>query len=207
MAITLHPDQEAWLETRVASGDFASVEAAARQLLGERIAELARGEDRAYDEAWMKPYIDEGLAALDRGEFVCLKSTGRTTRDCLRPSRLDGAGCRLDRRAGRHRRDLLRDLTAKAGLGVAADTRLLLRRFTTDWPSILIAARRGPPTGGMFDIGLVRPYVVAYRHVPDSDLVGVIRVFTAAAASRADCWLARPDLQLCPRLELARKTP
>ncbi len=73
MAITLHPDQEAWLESRVACGDFASVEAAARQLLGERIAELAKGEDGASDdEAWMKPYIDEGLAALDRGEFVSL---------------------------------------------------------------------------------------------------------------------------------------
>jgi hypothetical protein len=29
MTITLHPDQEAWLEARVTSGDFASVEAAA----------------------------------------------------------------------------------------------------------------------------------------------------------------------------------
>jgi antitoxin ParD1/3/4 len=74
MAITLHPDQEAWLKTRVASGDLASVEAAARQLLGERIAELAKGEDGASDdETWMKPYIDEGVAALDRGEFVSLE--------------------------------------------------------------------------------------------------------------------------------------
>ena len=74
MAITLHPDQEAWLKARVARGDFASVEAAARQLLGERIAELAKGEDGASeDEAWMKPYIDEGLAALDQGEFVSLE--------------------------------------------------------------------------------------------------------------------------------------
>jgi antitoxin ParD1/3/4 len=73
MTITLHPDQEAWLRRRVESGDFASVEAAARQLLGERIAELAEGEEGASDDAaWMKPYIDEGLAALDRGEFVSL---------------------------------------------------------------------------------------------------------------------------------------
>ena len=74
MTITLHPDQEAWLKRRVASGDFASVDAAARQLLGERIAELAEGEEGASDDtAWMKPYIDEGLAALDRGEFVSLE--------------------------------------------------------------------------------------------------------------------------------------
>jgi antitoxin ParD1/3/4 len=74
MTITLHPDQEAWLQSRVASGDFASVEAAARQLLGERIAEIATDADSASDDAaWMKPYIDEGLAALDRGEFVSLE--------------------------------------------------------------------------------------------------------------------------------------
>jgi antitoxin ParD1/3/4 len=74
MAITLHPDQEAWLKSPVAGGDFASVEAAARQLIGERIDELAKGEDGASDdEAWMKPYIDEGLAALDRGAFVSLE--------------------------------------------------------------------------------------------------------------------------------------
>jgi len=69
----LHPDQEAWPKARVASGDFVSVEAAARQLLGERIAELAKAEDGASDdEAWMKPHIDEGLAALDGGEFLSL---------------------------------------------------------------------------------------------------------------------------------------
>jgi antitoxin ParD1/3/4 len=66
---------EAWLETRVANGEYTSVEAAAaRQILGERIAEAATGEDDACgDEGWMKPYIDEGLAALDRGEFVSLE--------------------------------------------------------------------------------------------------------------------------------------
>jgi len=74
MTITLHPDQEAWLKTRVASGDFASVDAAARQLLGERIAELAKSEDSASEDmAWVQPYLDEGLAALDRGEFVSLE--------------------------------------------------------------------------------------------------------------------------------------
>jgi antitoxin ParD1/3/4 len=74
MTITLHPDQEAWLKRRAASGDFDSVEAAARQLLGERIAQLDEGEDGASDDAaWMKPHIDKGLAALDRGDFVTLE--------------------------------------------------------------------------------------------------------------------------------------
>ena len=74
MTITLHPDQEAWLRERVARGEFASIEAAARQLLGERIAEIgAGGEGPLEDIAWMKPYVDEGIAALDRGEVVTLE--------------------------------------------------------------------------------------------------------------------------------------
>ena len=74
MTITLHPDHEAWIKARVANGDFASVESAARQLLGERIAEIEKGQIDANDEmAWAKPYIDQGLAALDRGEFVSLE--------------------------------------------------------------------------------------------------------------------------------------
>jgi antitoxin ParD1/3/4 len=39
MVITLTAEQEAWLKARVASGDFASIEEAARQLIEERIAE------------------------------------------------------------------------------------------------------------------------------------------------------------------------
>ena len=69
MTITLHPKQEAWLQARVASGDFASVEAAAQQLLDERIAEFELDQD---DMAWAKPCVDEGLAALERGEFITL---------------------------------------------------------------------------------------------------------------------------------------
>jgi len=54
MTITLHPDQEAWLRERVAKGEFASVEAAARQLLSERIAEIATdGENPHNDIEWM----------------------------------------------------------------------------------------------------------------------------------------------------------
>jgi len=74
MTITLYPDREAWLETRVANREFASVDGAERRLIGERIAERSQGEDDAPDAmAWTKPYIDEGLAALDRGEFVSLE--------------------------------------------------------------------------------------------------------------------------------------
>ena len=71
MTITLNPEQEAWLETRVASGDFASVEAAARQLIDERIAE--RALEDGDDLAWAKPYIDEALAEIARGDEITLE--------------------------------------------------------------------------------------------------------------------------------------
>ena len=71
MAITLNPDQEAQIKTRVASGDFASVEEAARQLIDEALAE--RALDESDDLAWAKPYVDEALAEVARGEEITLE--------------------------------------------------------------------------------------------------------------------------------------
>ena len=71
MTITLNPDQEARLKTRLESGDFASVEEAARQLIDERIAELAIEDGD--DMAWAKPLVDEARAAVARGEFISLE--------------------------------------------------------------------------------------------------------------------------------------
>ncbi len=70
MAITLTPDQEAWLQAHVATGDFPSIEEAARQLIDERIVERELEKD---DLAWAKPLVEEGLAALDRGEIISLE--------------------------------------------------------------------------------------------------------------------------------------
>ncbi len=70
MAITLTPEQESWLQAHVARGDFTSIEAAARQLIDERIAERELEND---DMAWAKPYVDEGLAALERGDTITLE--------------------------------------------------------------------------------------------------------------------------------------
>jgi antitoxin ParD1/3/4 len=57
MSKALTPEQEAWIKAYVATGDFASAEEAARQLIDDRIAELAEtGDD---DMAWAKPYVDE----------------------------------------------------------------------------------------------------------------------------------------------------
>jgi antitoxin ParD1/3/4 len=71
MGIILTPEQEAWLQARVASGDFASVEEEARQLLDERIAE--RMVEESDDLAWAKPYVDEALADIDRGDLISLE--------------------------------------------------------------------------------------------------------------------------------------
>ncbi len=71
MTITLKPDQEAWLKSRVASGDFASVEEAARQLIDERIAE--RAAEESDDLAWAQPYVDEALADIARGGVITLE--------------------------------------------------------------------------------------------------------------------------------------
>ncbi len=67
MTIILRPSQENWLQARVAEGDFESVEAAALQLLDERIAEREFEED---DLAWLKPDVDKGLADLQRGNIL-----------------------------------------------------------------------------------------------------------------------------------------
>ena len=71
MTIILDPDQEARIKTRVASGDFASVEEAARRLIDEALVERALEESD--DMAWAKPYVDEALAEIARGEEISLE--------------------------------------------------------------------------------------------------------------------------------------
>ena len=70
MTVTLKPEQEAWLKAHVVTCDFASIDGAAQRLIDERIAEHEIEESG--DLAWAKPYVDEGLAALERGEVVSL---------------------------------------------------------------------------------------------------------------------------------------
>ncbi len=74
MSITLTPEQEIWIKAHVATGDFASVEEAARQLIDDRIAELARDEDDDSDDmAWAKPLVDEARADVARGDVLTLE--------------------------------------------------------------------------------------------------------------------------------------
>jgi antitoxin ParD1/3/4 len=71
MAFTLTPEQEAWLRAHVANGDFPSVEEAARQLIDERIAE--RELEDSDDLIWARQHVDEGIAALERGDVISLE--------------------------------------------------------------------------------------------------------------------------------------
>ena len=68
MAISLTPEQHARLSAYVARGDFASVEEAAIQLIDERIAERALEEGDSL--AWAKPYVEEALEDVARGNIV-----------------------------------------------------------------------------------------------------------------------------------------
>jgi antitoxin ParD1/3/4 len=77
MTITLTAEQQARLEAYVARGDFASVEDAARQLIEERLAE--RAIEQEDDLAWAKPYVDEALAAVARGDVMTLEEHKRRT--------------------------------------------------------------------------------------------------------------------------------
>lgn len=71
MPITLTPEQETWIKAHVAVGDFASVEDAARQLIDDRIAEIAG--DGPDDMAWARPLVDEARAAIARGDVLTLE--------------------------------------------------------------------------------------------------------------------------------------
>ena len=71
MFIALTPEQEAWIKAHVATGDFVSFEEAARQLIDDRIAELAETGDE--DLAWAKPYVDEARADIARGDVITLE--------------------------------------------------------------------------------------------------------------------------------------
>jgi antitoxin ParD1/3/4 len=77
MTITLTAEQQARLEAYVARGDFPSVEDAARQLIEERLTERAIEEED--DLAWAKPYVDEALAAVARGDVMTLEEHKRRT--------------------------------------------------------------------------------------------------------------------------------
>jgi toxin ParE1/3/4 len=72
--------------------------------------------------------------------------------------------------------EITKDLTRKAGVVVAdryeADFDALYRRLET-FPG---SGSPRPKLGRFIRIGVVLPYVVVYRYVPDDDLVAIIRI-------------------------------
>ena len=62
MNVTLPTDQREWLEAQVAAGQFASVDEA----LVVAVADLMAIQ--ADNLAWAKPYVDEALTSVARGE-------------------------------------------------------------------------------------------------------------------------------------------
>lgn len=68
MNIRLKPDTEEWLKAQVAEGRFESVEDALETLV--LVDRATQAELDATDLSWAKPYIDEGLAALEAGDVI-----------------------------------------------------------------------------------------------------------------------------------------
>ena len=64
----LTTEQEAWLTAHIESGEFSSPEDALAQFIDERIAE--ESDD---DMAWAKPYFDEGMADIARGDVLAIE--------------------------------------------------------------------------------------------------------------------------------------
>lgn len=63
MSIIVKPENEAYLVRLVAEGRYASIEDAANAAI------VALRIDEG-DLSWAKPYVESGLASLDRGEGV-----------------------------------------------------------------------------------------------------------------------------------------
>ena len=73
MLISLTPEQEAWLKSRVVAGNFASVEEAVRRVINERIAEerrLGAGNRR-------EVLLVENLSDTDLAEIAATKMDPR----------------------------------------------------------------------------------------------------------------------------------
>jgi predicted transcriptional regulator len=68
MNIRLKPDTEEWLKTQVAEGRFESIEDAVEVLIAED--RIAQAQLDATDLSWAKPYIEEGLAAIEAGDLI-----------------------------------------------------------------------------------------------------------------------------------------
>jgi Arc/MetJ-type ribon-helix-helix transcriptional regulator len=64
MSITLTPEQQQWLESKVAAGHFPSVEDAVRMAVADfKTINID-------DLTWAKPYVDQARQSAARGEVI-----------------------------------------------------------------------------------------------------------------------------------------
>ena len=70
ITLSLTPEQEAWLQAHVAASGAGSIEEVARRIIDEHIAESELEHD---DLDWAKPLVDEGVASLERGDYISIE--------------------------------------------------------------------------------------------------------------------------------------
>lgn len=67
MTITLPREQQEWLEAQVRAGVYGSIDEAVASILAEHI------QLDIDDLSWARPLVDEGRAAIERGEVLTLE--------------------------------------------------------------------------------------------------------------------------------------
>ena len=82
MNIRLKPDTEEWLKTQVAEGRFESIEDAVEVLVAED--RITQAQLDAADLSWAKPYIEEGLAAIESGDLIPAEEVHRELLELLK---------------------------------------------------------------------------------------------------------------------------
>ena len=80
MGITLTREQVAWLDARVAAGEFASVEEAVRHLLDDLMDEAIDDDDLD----WARPLLEEARASVARGDVISLEEHRARTKTLLK---------------------------------------------------------------------------------------------------------------------------
>ena len=167
MSITLTPEQETWIKAHVASGDFASVEEAARESIDDRIAELAHDAGDDHDDmALAKPWSTRAWRRWNAAISSPSRNTGPQRRASCRPEI-------LARVSSPTRTPIAGDYPAILPRRQASLSSTAMRRTSTRSIALATFPESGPlrPKLGRFiRIGLVSPYVVVYATCPTTIL-------------------------------------
>lgn len=73
MTIALTPQQQAWLETAVAEGRFASVEDGVQAAVERMMVGWEHSPIDPADDAWVLPLLEEGRASYERDGGISLE--------------------------------------------------------------------------------------------------------------------------------------